>query len=165
VRRTFYEYDGTVVKDESGYLFNFQDRRGPSPLKTAKVNLTGLVSIAADCDKVMMCGYPLYDHRWVKNRAQIMWLPRETEIVPPFVPVLQLVAKTELGNNTMRYEFNTTTTDHTSVFIQPEEDVTIVNWSLLLAYIRQQTTYHLYYSSGKHILPLTFYIDFWVSAK
>ncbi|XP_065719447.2 endoplasmic reticulum metallopeptidase 1-like [Drosophila suzukii] len=161
VRRTFYEYDGTVAKDESGYLFNFQDRRGPAPLKTAKVNLTGLVSIAADCDKVMMCGYPLYDHRWVKNREQIMWLPRETEIVPPFVPVLQLVAKTELGNNTMRYEFNTTTTDHTSVFIQPEEDVTIVNWSLLLAYIGQQTTYHLYYSSGKHILPLTFYIDFW----
>ncbi|XP_016953643.2 endoplasmic reticulum metallopeptidase 1 isoform X1 [Drosophila biarmipes] len=161
VRRTFYEYDGTVVKDESGYLFNFQDRRGPAPLENSKVNLTGLVSIAADCDKVMMCGYPLYDHRWVKNREQIMWLPREAEIVPPFVPVLELVAKTDLGNNTMRYEFNTTTTDHTSVFIQPEEDVTIVNWSLLLAYIGQQTTYHLYYSSGKNILPLTFYIDFW----
>ncbi|KAH8348253.1 hypothetical protein KR084_005821 [Drosophila pseudotakahashii] len=162
VRRIFYEFDGTVVKDDSGYLFNFQDRRGPAPLKSSKVNLTGLVSIAADCDKVMMCGYPLYDHRWVKNRLQIMWLPREEPIVTPYVPVLKLLAKTDLGNNTMRYEFICEEpSDHTSVFIQPEEDVTIFNWSLPREYIGQQTTYHLYYSRGKDNSPLTFFIDFW----
>ncbi|XP_017126541.2 endoplasmic reticulum metallopeptidase 1-like isoform X1 [Drosophila elegans] len=161
VRRTFYEYDGTVVKDDSGYLFNFQDRRGPAPLKMSKANLTGLVSIAADCDKIMMCGMPLYDHRWVKNQKQIMWLPREELINPPYVPELELLGKTELGNNTVRLEFRTQTTDHSSVFIKPHEDVSIVNWSFDLAYIGQQTTYHIYFSYGKNKAALTFFIDLW----
>ncbi|XP_017077578.1 endoplasmic reticulum metallopeptidase 1-like [Drosophila eugracilis] len=161
VRRTFYEYDGTVVKDDSGYLFNFQDRRGPSPLSTYKVNLTGLTSIGPYCDTVMMCGFPLYDHRWVKSREQIMWLPREEPVIPPYVPKLELLAKTELGNNTVRLEFRANTSDHSSVFIKPYEDVVIANWSLPLSYIGQQTTSHLYFSYGKDNSPLTFFIDFW----
>ncbi|KRJ99888.1 uncharacterized protein Dyak_GE12045, isoform B [Drosophila yakuba] len=161
VRRIFYEYDGTVVKDDSGYLFNFQDRRGAAPLKLSTLNMTGLVSIATDCTTVMMCGYPLYDHRWVKNRLQIMWLPREEQIVPPSEPKLELLAKTEVGNNTVRLDFRANTTDHASVFIQPYEDVSIVNWTLPLSYIGQQTASHLYFSYGKDNSPLTFSVDFY----
>nr|NP_001261090.1 uncharacterized protein Dmel_CG10073, isoform C [Drosophila melanogaster]AGB93622.1 uncharacterized protein Dmel_CG10073, isoform C [Drosophila melanogaster] len=161
VRRIFYEYDGTVVKNDSGYLFNFQDRRGPAPLKLSKLNTTGLVSIAADCDTVMMCGFPLYDHRWVKNRLQIMWLPREEEIITPYEPKLELLSKTELGNNTLRMNFQSATTDHASVFIQPLEDVIISNWSLPTSYIGQQDTSHMYFSYGKNNTALTFFIDFY----
>ncbi|XP_017053756.1 endoplasmic reticulum metallopeptidase 1 [Drosophila ficusphila] len=163
VRRTFYEYDGTVAKDDSGYVFNFQDRRGPAPLEAYKVNLTGLVSLTDDCAKIMMCGVPLYDQRWVKAKLYTMWLPRAEEINPPYVPQLELLNKTELGNNTVRLEFRTNTSDHSSVFIQPYEDVSIVNWSLPLDYIGTETTYHLYFSYGKDNSPLTFFIDFWKS--
>ncbi|XP_017150675.1 endoplasmic reticulum metallopeptidase 1 isoform X1 [Drosophila miranda] len=160
VRRTFYEYDGSVSKEDSGYLFNFQDRRGPAPLKGTKANLTGLVSIEADCAKYMMCGYPLYDHRWVKNRLKGMWLPRETPVETPSVPTFELLNKTVLEDGkTVRFEFRAEVTDHTSVFIQPYEDVAVTNWSFPIDYIGQQTTYHIYFAHGKDNTALSFFIE------
>ncbi|XP_033234499.1 endoplasmic reticulum metallopeptidase 1-like isoform X1 [Drosophila pseudoobscura] len=161
VRRVFYEYDGTVSKDESGYLFNFQDRRGAAPLKGTKVNLTGLVSMASDCEKHMLCGVPLYDHRWVESRENGMWLPREQPVETPSVPVLELLSKTVLPNNkTVRFEFNLTCPDHTSLFIQPYDDVTVSNWSFLLSYTVQYTPpYHIYFSYGIDNAPLNFFME------
>ncbi|XP_016978258.2 endoplasmic reticulum metallopeptidase 1-like isoform X1 [Drosophila rhopaloa] len=160
VRRTFYEYNGNVSKEDSGYLFNFQDRRGPAPLEGTNVNLTGLVGIATECEERMMCGQPLYDHRWVKNRLNAMWLPREELIDPPYVPKLQLLSKIiQSDKTTVRFKFTINTTDHTSLFIQPYEFVNITNWSFPLEYIGQQTTYHVYFSYGKDNSPLSFFID------
>ncbi|XP_041675681.1 endoplasmic reticulum metallopeptidase 1-like [Drosophila eugracilis] len=160
VRRTFYEFDGNVSKEDSGYLFNFQDRLGPAPLQGTSVNLTGLVGIESECEKHMMCDQPLYDHRWVKNRLNAMWLPREELIDPPYIPEVKLINKMILANKTtVRFEFTINTTDHTSVFIQPLPDVNITNWSFPVEYIGQQTTYHVYFSYGKDNTPLSFFID------
>ncbi|KAH8290303.1 hypothetical protein KR054_001803 [Drosophila jambulina] len=160
VRRTFYEYDGSVSKDESGYLFNFQDRRGPNPLKNTRVNLTGLVSVAADCDKYMMCGFPFYDHRWVKSRLQAMWLPRAEPIVLPPVPQLVQVSKTLLEDNvTMHIEYSVQASDHASIFFQTYPDVVIKNSSLPAGYIGQNTVNHIYFTYGKDNAPLTFWFD------
>ncbi|EDV35715.1 uncharacterized protein Dana_GF12336 [Drosophila ananassae] len=160
VRRTLYEYDGSISKDDSGYLFNFQDRRGPAPLQGTSVNLTGLVGISEDCGKYMMCGYPLYDHRWVKNRLNGMWLPREQLIDPPRVPKVELLSKiVQSDKKTIRYKFKINVTDHTSIFIQPYEYVNITNWTFPLAYIDQQTTYHVYFSHGRDSTPLSFFMD------
>ncbi|EDV35717.1 uncharacterized protein Dana_GF12334 [Drosophila ananassae] len=161
VRRTFYEYDGSVSKDDSGYLFNLQDRRGPNPLKDSEVNLTGLVSVASDCDKYLMCGYPMYDHRWVKNRRNALYLPRSEPVVVPYEVKLELLNRTILENNvTVRFEFRANCTDHCSLFIKPETDVKISNWSFHPAYIGTQTTYHIYFTYGKDKSPLTFFIEF-----
>ncbi|KAH8389208.1 hypothetical protein KR200_000755 [Drosophila serrata] len=160
VRRTFYEFDGTVSKDDSGYLFNFQDRRGPNPLKNTRVNLTGLVSVADDCDKYIMCGLPFYDHRWVKSRLQAMWLPRAEPIVTPSVPKLVLVSKTLLeDNHTMHFEFSAEATNHASIFFQPYPDVAIKNWSLPAAYLGQNKVNHIYFTYGKDDSALTFWFD------
>nr|XP_016927739.1 endoplasmic reticulum metallopeptidase 1-like [Drosophila suzukii] len=160
VRRTFFSYNGNVSRDDSGYLFNFQDRRGPAALEGTNVNLTGLVGIASECEKHMMCGQPLYDHRWVKNRLNAMWLPREELIDPPYVPNVQLISKIILADKTtVRFKFTINTTDHTSLFIQPYEDVNITNWSFPLEYIGQQPTYHVYFSYGKDSSPLSFFIE------
>lgn len=94
-----------------------------------------------------------------------MWLPREEEIITPYEPKLELLSKTELGNNTLRMNFQSATTDHASVFIQPLEDVIISNWSLPTSYIGQQDTSHMYFSYGKNNTALTFFIDFYVSAR
>ncbi|KAH8270868.1 hypothetical protein KR018_008072 [Drosophila ironensis] len=156
VRRTFYEYDGTISKDDSGYLFNLQDRRGPNPL-----NITGLVSVSEDCDKYLMCGGPMYDHRWVKNRLKALWLPRLEPIEVPYDVQLELLSKTvREDNSTVRFEFRANCTDHCSVFIQPNTDVTIADWSFLPSYIGTQTTYHIYFTYGKDNSPLRFFIDF-----
>ncbi|KAH8400839.1 hypothetical protein KR009_001396 [Drosophila setifemur] len=162
VRRVFQEYDGTVSKDDSGYLFNFQDRRGPAPLNNTRVNLTGLVSVAPDCDKYMMCGFPMYDHRWVKNKLLAMWLPRSEPVVVPSEIKLEFLGKTLLEDNqTIHMEFRANCTDHCSVFIQPETDVTITNWTFPIAYIGQNTVSHIYFTYGKVNSPLEFFIEFY----
>jgi len=147
VRRVFYEYDGTVSKDESGYLFSFQDRRGVSPLKDTNVDLTGLVNMTSDCAKYMMCGMPLYDHRWVEAMDDTMWLPRENPVWTPAEPILELRNKTVLADGkTIRFQFNLNCTDHTSIFINPNEDVTVSSWSFLEEYLTTNSPpYHIYY--------------------
>ncbi|XP_017105836.3 putative endoplasmic reticulum metallopeptidase 1-A [Drosophila bipectinata] len=161
VRRTFYEYDGSVSKDDSGYLFNFQDRRGPNPLKNTEMNMTGLVYVASDCDKYLMCGYPMYDHRWVKNRLNALYLPRSEPVVVPYDVKLELLNRTILENNvTVRFEFRANCTDHCSVFIQHNKDVNISKWSFEHTYIGTQATYHIYFTYGKDNSPLTFFIEF-----
>ncbi|XP_052843515.1 endoplasmic reticulum metallopeptidase 1-like [Drosophila gunungcola] len=161
VRRVFYEYDGTVSKDESGYLFNFQDRRGVTPLEDSNVDLTGLVNMTSDCAKYMMCGMPLYDHRWVEAMDATMWLPRQNPVWTPAEPILELLSRTVLPDGkTIRFEFNLTCTDHTSIFIQPNEDVTVSGWSFLKEYLTTVTPpYHIYYSYGIDNTPLKFSMD------
>ncbi|KAH8254508.1 hypothetical protein KR032_010604, partial [Drosophila birchii] len=163
VRRIFYEFDGTVSKDESGYLFNFQDRRAFSPLKNTKVNLTGLVSVTDNCNKYMMCGFPFYDHRWVKSRLQAMWLPRAEPIVLRSLPKLVLTKTLLADNKTMHFEFTVQTSNHASIFFQPYADVTIKNWSLPAAYLGQNVVNHIYFSYGKINSPLTFWFDLYKS--
>lgn len=162
----FYEYDGTLSKDESGYLFNFQDRREETTFLEAKVNLTGLVSIKSNCDKYMMCGMPLYDYRYVQNRLQSKWLPRSEPIVPPGLTTLEVLNKTRLNPTTVRFEFNLTGPSHMSVFIKPYEDVQISNWSFLRSYLDSPPAaplaYHIYFTYGIDSSPLNFFLEFTV---
>lgn len=161
VRRIFYEYDGTVSKDESGYLFNLQDRRGLTPLLESNVDLTGLVNMTSDCAKYMMCGMPLYDHRWVEAMETTMWLPRKNPVWTPAEPILKQLNKTVLADGqTVQFEFELTTSDHTSIFISPNEDVVISNWSFLKEYLTTNSPpYHIYYSFGIDNTPLRFHIE------
>ncbi|KAH8270810.1 hypothetical protein KR018_005414 [Drosophila ironensis] len=160
VRRTFYDYNGLIAQDDSGYLFKFQDNRGPAPLEKDSVNLTGLVGISDDCGNNMMCGFPLFDHGWVQDRWDLMWLPREKLIDPPRVPKVELLSKKVLPDNqTARYEFRVNVTDHTSIFIEPYLPSKITNWTFPLAYIDQKFTYHIYFSYGTDSTPLSFFID------
>lgn len=161
----FYEYDGTLSKDESGYLFSYQDRRKETPYSSV-VNLTGLVSIESDCEEHMMCGMPLYDYRYVSNRLQSKWLPRSEPIVPPGTTTLELLEKTIVNKTTVRYEFNMTGPSHMSIFIQPYEDVKLSNWSLAQSYLNDPPAglpYHIYFVYGINSDPFNFFLEFTVS--
>ncbi|XP_034109174.1 endoplasmic reticulum metallopeptidase 1-like [Drosophila albomicans] len=164
VRRIFYEYDGTVSRDESGYLFNFQDRREEQPY--AGVNLTGSVRTKSECDKHMMCGLPYFDERWVGNRFEGMWLPREEPIEPPIPVTLELLSKTVLDNNkTARFEFRLKGPQYMSLYIQPNEDdfVSLSNWTFSQTYLENPPpsplTYHIYISYGSKSPSLDFTLD------
>ncbi|XP_034654188.1 endoplasmic reticulum metallopeptidase 1-like [Drosophila subobscura] len=159
-RRVFYEYDGAISKDESGYVFDFQDRRGPSPLKGTRVNLTGLVSMKSDCEKYMFCGVPLNYKTSESARVNGMWLPREQPVEVPSVPVLELLNKTVLADNqTVRFEFNLTCPDQTSLIIQPYADVTITNWSFLVSQLQTTSPYLINFSYGIDNSPLNIFIE------
>ncbi|XP_034476025.1 endoplasmic reticulum metallopeptidase 1-like [Drosophila innubila] len=164
VRRIFYEYDGTVSKDESGYLFNFQDRREERPF--VGVNLTGSVRTRSECNKHMMCGMPLFDERWVHNRLQGMWLPRET-IEPPFPTKLELISKKVMKNDStiVRFKFRVTGPPHLSLFIEPYKDdfVTVSNWTFSQNYLKNPPasplSYHIFITFGIANPTLDFTLD------
>ncbi|XP_030558517.1 endoplasmic reticulum metallopeptidase 1-like [Drosophila novamexicana] len=161
VRNKFYEYDGTLSKDESGYLFSFQDRREEETFWGP--NLTGLVSIKSNCETHMMCGMPLYDYRYAQNRLQSKWLPRSEPIEPPASSKLELLSKTVLNETTVRFEFNLTGPSHMSLFIQPYEGVKISNWSFLRSYLENPPapplSYHIYLTYGNDSSPVNFVME------
>ncbi|XP_015019250.2 endoplasmic reticulum metallopeptidase 1 isoform X1 [Drosophila mojavensis] len=159
VRNMFYEYDGTLSKDESGYLFSFQDRREERPLLGTNVNLTGLVSIKSKCETEMMCGMPLYDYRFTKSRLQSKWLPRSEPIVPPEIRGLELLNKTILNATNVRFEFNLTGPSHMSLFIQPYDNVKISNWSFIPSYLNMPPPYHIYLTYGIDNSPYNFFVE------
>lgn len=170
MRSKYYEYDGTLSKDFSGYLFNFQDRREDTPLKGTKVNLTGLASIKSECEEHMMCGLPLFDYRYVQNRLQSKFLKRDEPVQIPEPPTtLTKMAKTNINATTVRLEFNVTGPTYLSLFIKPYEDVTISGWSFLSSHLAKPPTaplpYHIYITHGIDITPLNFYVDLTVRAS
>ncbi|KAH8384735.1 hypothetical protein KR093_007119, partial [Drosophila rubida] len=169
VRRIFYEYDGTVSKDESGYLFNFQDRREERPY--TGVNLTGAVRTRPQCDEHMMCGLPLFDERWVENRLQGMWLPRET-IEPPSPAKLELISKEVQENNTtVRFIFRASGPPHLNLFIEPYKDdfVNITDWSFSQNYLKHPPaaplSYHMFITFGVSDPVIEFCLELSVCAQ
>jgi len=161
VRNKFYEYDGTLSKDESGYLFNFQDRREETTFVGTKVNLTGLVSMKSRCEKYMMCGMPLHEYGYVQNRPNTKWLARSNPIVPPGPTKLELLSKTIVNSTTCRLEFNLTGPPHMSLFIQPYDDVLITNWSFLRSYLDNPPTeaFHISITYGIDDSSVNFFFE------
>ncbi|XP_034475999.1 endoplasmic reticulum metallopeptidase 1-like [Drosophila innubila] len=158
-RNMFYEFDGTLSKDESGYLFNFQDRREERAWKGTRANLTGLVSIKSRCETHMMCGMPLYDYRYYQNRLSCKWLPRSEPIVPPGLTTLTLLSKTSVNATTTRFTFVLTGPDHMSIFAKTEPDVIISDWSFLRSHLATPQPYHIYFTYGIDDSPLEFWIE------
>ncbi|KAL7737087.1 hypothetical protein ACLKA6_005304 [Drosophila palustris] len=163
VRNKFYEYDGTLSKDESGYWFLYQDRRKETVLEGSNVNLTGLVSAKSNCDKYMMCGMPLYDYRYVQQRLESKWLPRSRPIEPPGSTTLEMLSKTIKNSTHCRFEFNLTGPPQMSIFIQAYEDVKIANWSFLMSYLsnppKYPLSYHIFFNYGIDNSPLNFFME------
>lgn len=118
----------------------------------------------------MMCAAPLFDERWVQNRLQGIWLPREEPVVPPTRTTLELLSKTVLANKTtIRFNFTLTGPPYLSLFIQTYEDdyVTVSDWSFSKSYLEQKPApplaYHIYITYGRSA-PLEFSLDITVRA-
>jgi len=163
----FYEYDGTVSRDESGYLILFDDRRREKPLLDTKINLTGLVGLESNCKKHMMCGMPLHDNRCVAQEFQCSWLPRLEPIEPPGPTKLEMLSKTIINATTVHFEFKLTGPTSMRLFIQAYNDVTISDWSFLRTYLDKQPPAHIprqiNFKYANDDSPFNFFIDISVS--
>ncbi|KAH8290310.1 hypothetical protein KR054_001806, partial [Drosophila jambulina] len=160
VRRIFYEYDGTVSKDESGYLFNLQDRRGSAPLVEAGVDLTGLASVAPDCEKYMLCGMPIPDSRYFNARLNLTWLPRAEPVETiPEKPMEILSRKVLDDGKTLQLVIKIYFTDHSNLYFEPYPDVTISKWSLLSSYLATAPPYYVIFSYGVDGSPMELTIE------
>ncbi|EDW85781.2 uncharacterized protein Dwil_GK23251 [Drosophila willistoni] len=161
-RRTFYDYDGSLSVNDSGYYFDYQDRRTYLPFVDS-VDLTGLDGVSSYCDKYVMCGLPCFWNSWCGARAHAGWLPRADEVILPGTVTLDLQAKTILpSGKTVRFEFELNGPHHMNLYIQPLEDVELEGWSFI-SDIPTRLPYHIYFSYGSDNSSLKFHIDFNVS--
>ncbi|XP_037956829.1 endoplasmic reticulum metallopeptidase 1-like [Teleopsis dalmanni] len=163
VRRVFYEYDGTVSRNESGYYFDFQDRRIHYPIENA-LDLSKLRVVTQDCEEHMMCGFPVFNHRWAKARNEGRWLPTEQPVHIPFTPTLTLLNRSvDDVARRVRYEFELKGSTHHSLFVQALDGVTITDWSFIRNMLEQpdkwQPPYHIFFDYCADDTPLKFYFE------
>lgn len=90
----------------------------------------------------MMCGMPLFDFRFVDNRFQSKWLPREVPVIPPESAKLEMLSKTILSSTTVRFEFSLDGPAQLNLFFQPYEDVKITKWSFMSEYLEKPQRIH-----------------------
>ncbi|XP_039483625.1 endoplasmic reticulum metallopeptidase 1 isoform X2 [Drosophila santomea] len=167
-RRMFYEYDGSLSVNDSGYYFDYQDRRALRPLKDYAVNLTGLTPVDAYCDKYVMCGIPCFWSSWCRGISSAAWLPRHEQVAVPGNLELKLLNKTlsQLGNSAT-FEFELAGPPHMGLYIRPLDGVAVEDWSFIRTMLdkpeKYSPPYQIYFSYGVDSSPFKFHIDFAVS--
>ncbi|XP_037952372.1 endoplasmic reticulum metallopeptidase 1-like [Teleopsis dalmanni] len=159
-KRVFRDPNNAVRRVETGYFIMPQDRRTYS-VKNKVINMTLAENIEADCQREMLCGLPLYNHRWHKARASSVWIPGPE---PTFdnMPHIKINAKNQISKTKIRYEFELSGPDHMALFIKPLNDADIVNWSFHYTPLRMnwKPPYFIYFSYGVDGTPLNFWIEF-----
>ncbi|KAI9578034.1 hypothetical protein GQX74_013928 [Glossina fuscipes] len=117
-------------------------------------------SVKTDCDTEMLCGLPLYNHRWHKARNSGIWLPGPD---PHFnqMPVLKMSTKNQLSKTKVRFNMTLTGPDHMGIFLRPINGGNISNWSFHETPLRMNwpSPYFIYFSYGIVTSPLEFYLD------
>ncbi|XP_043643211.1 endoplasmic reticulum metallopeptidase 1-like isoform X2 [Drosophila teissieri] len=164
-RRMFYEYDGSLSVNDSGYYFDYQDRHALRPLKDYAVNLTGLAPVDAYCDKYVMCGIPCFWSSWCRGISSAAWLPREEPVAVPGNLELKLLNKTlSQSGNSARFEFELAGPPHMGLFIRPLDGVAVEDWSFIRTMLdkpeKYSPPYQIYFSYGVDSSPFKFHIDF-----
>ncbi|XP_017033139.1 endoplasmic reticulum metallopeptidase 1-like [Drosophila kikkawai] len=165
VHRRFYEYDGSISLEDSGYYFDFQDSHLGNPLQ-GSVNLTGLTRVDDQCQREMKCGMPCFNHRWCATVKNARWLPREEPVVIPGSLVLNLLNKTvveSVSKPRVLYEFRLSGPPRMSLFIKPLEGVKMLNWSFLKGMLDNPSIYkppyHIFIGYGIDTSPIDFYLE------
>ncbi|XP_016981262.1 endoplasmic reticulum metallopeptidase 1 [Drosophila rhopaloa] len=164
-RRMFYEHDGSLSVDDSGYYFDYQDRRALRPLQDYSVNLTGLSSIKTPCDEYVMCGIPCFWSSWCRGLSSAAWLPREQEVDIPGILELNLLNTSLLeSGKSKRFEFELAGPPHMGLYIRPLEGVAVEDWSFIRTMLdkpeKYSAPYQIYLSYGVDNSPFKFHIDF-----
>ncbi|XP_061401284.1 endoplasmic reticulum metallopeptidase 1 [Musca vetustissima] len=158
-RRTFRDMHNEVRRVETGYYILPQDRRTYS-VKNHAINMTLAAPIMDDCEKEMLCGLPLYNHRWHKSRESSIWIPGPD---PSFdqTPVINITSKNQISKTKIRYDFELTGPDHMGIFIQPLNGSKVIEWSFHWTPLRMgwEPPYFIYFSYGINGDPLKFWLE------
>lgn len=154
VNRKFYDYNGSLSQEDSGYYFGLQDHRKEQPLRD-KLDLTGLVGIADKCDCQMRCGLPCDTQRW---------LPRMQPVQMPGDITLELLNKTIVNSGySIRYDFKLAGPARMTIHLMPLEGVKMVDWSFLRGMLdspaKYKPPYQITFTWGADSSPIEFYVE------
>ncbi|XP_055918140.1 endoplasmic reticulum metallopeptidase 1-like isoform X2 [Eupeodes corollae] len=160
IRRLFHEADSTISRNDSGYYFDLQDRRQFNHIKDV-FDTSKLADMSEECNKHIFCGFPVFNHRWNRNKVLSQWLPSDDYLIPGS-PKLTLVSKnvTLNSSSTVRYDFELTGPSHMGIYLNPLNRSKIIEWSFLNTMLEDKWNppYFIYFSMGKDKSPLAFYV-------
>lgn len=158
--RRFYDTDMTIRKEDSGYYIVPVDRK-PDSLNDffSASNLSR--STEDDCATEVMCGFPIYNSRWLGWKNQSFFIPGPSP-QPIGIPTMRIISKDATSATNIKFQIQISGPDHMSMFIQPLEDAKLIDWSFNREPIEKQFTppYFIYFSYGLDNSPLTFTIEF-----
>jgi len=162
VHRKFFEYDGSMSLEDSGYYFHLGDRNKEAPLRDY-MNLTDLVPLGEDCDSELMCGIPCY--RYCTARKHALWLAREDLVELPYPTVLEFLNKTVLpGGYQVRFEFRLTGPPNMGLFFMPLDGVRLLRWTFAPGMLDSPATYRppleVMLTYGIDSTPIEFFVEF-----
>ncbi|XP_055917041.1 endoplasmic reticulum metallopeptidase 1 isoform X2 [Eupeodes corollae] len=159
--RRFYNPDMTVRREDSGYYVVPVDRK-PHSLDEffSNSNLTK-ASRTEDCETELMCGFPIYNARWLGYKSQSFWIPGPSPQIIG-IPSMRIISKEAVSATNIKFQIEISGPDHMGIFIQPLDDANLVDWSFDKEPIDQQYTppYFVYFSYGLDPAPLKFYLEF-----
>lgn len=126
-RRTFYDFDKTVRRNDSGYLIVNWDRHGVRAVAQHVPKIKEAVAVAPDCVRELMCGSPVVGKLAVYSN----WIPLRRELPPrgPSDTTKTDVALTYLDGNRRRIEFNVTGPERINVYVSPYPSTRLNAWS------------------------------------
>ncbi|XP_068144103.1 endoplasmic reticulum metallopeptidase 1-like [Drosophila tropicalis] len=161
VNRRFYDFDGNLSLEDSGYYLHLLDRHKEQPLHQT-MNLTNLQRMGDTCGDELMCGIPCY--RWCASRNEARWLPRWEPVELPYPTVLKLINKTVLDNGyRVRYFFQLSGPPNLGLFVKPKLGVKLLKWSFDQKMLDYAGTYkpplQILITYGKDSSPIDFYFE------
>ncbi|XP_075168832.1 endoplasmic reticulum metallopeptidase 1 [Haematobia irritans] len=161
--RTFHNGDPamTVRREDSGYYVVPVDRHPHSiDYMFENSNLTK-ASRNPDCEEELQCGFPIYSTRWLGWKKQSFWVPAPQPNLEGW-PTLRIVSKEMSDPEEIVFELEISGPNHMSIFIQPLENVTLVDWSFSKVPLEEnfETPYYVYFSYAMDPSPLRFQLAF-----
>ncbi|XP_066140903.1 endoplasmic reticulum metallopeptidase 1 [Euwallacea fornicatus] len=127
--RKFFNESGDLSKSDAGFFFLSLDRNSPSILKGYVKDLARAVPLSEDCEKYAGCGMPLLHHRMIEIAPYSTWIPAEEPILPE--PLNMTYDTENISSTEVKYNIKITGPDRLTIYIIPQEEVSIQNISFV----------------------------------
>ncbi|XP_065367160.1 endoplasmic reticulum metallopeptidase 1 [Calliphora vicina] len=158
--RVIRDYDGRVVKNDTGFYIQPVDTRPNSLADTTFQNALPSSWTKTECEEETFCGLPLYNSRWMDWKNSTMWIPaqRPNLVIPTELTLTGKVYKT---NTTIRYNFSLKSADRIVIYIDPLANVNVRNWSFdpIPLQTNYKPPYFIYHVYSMVDTPLEFWIE------
>ncbi|XP_005177919.1 endoplasmic reticulum metallopeptidase 1 [Musca domestica] len=161
--RTFHNGDAamSIRREDSGFYVVPVDRHPHSiDFMFENSNLTK-ANHAEDCEKEVQCGFPIYSTRWLGWRNQSFWVPASQPSRSGW-PSMRITSKQSAAPDTVVFNLEVAGPNHISMFIQPKENVTLVDWSFTKIPLENKFVppFFVYFSYARDPSPLKFSLKF-----
>ncbi|ALC42479.1 CG10051 [Drosophila busckii] len=154
--------ENKAVTQESGFYVQPIDTRYSELYDTTLKNVEPQSWLKENCAAEPYCGLPLYSGRWLDWKDEARWIYTDSTPNFPVTTELTFVSQQSLSANKKRYEFSVKTGDRIIIYINPQPNVKITNWSFDETILNdgRRPPYFLYHVYSMVKTPFNFWMEF-----